>query len=144
MLLNKENNDKSHKRLGKWRDDCHTMINHYYEQKYQELQQRYMERVQKYGKEIKEIKEKINNLIREEEATHEDIPTMKATINDIRRDIKQFEEKGIIVDIHPLIIDEGLIQIENWTSNEIEISTLSPPFRTIDCSNEGWPVIASN
>ena len=144
MVLDIEINDKSHKKLDKWRDDCYTMINHYYEQKHQELQQRYMERVQKYGKEIDQIKEKINDLIREEEATHEDIPTMKATINDIRRDIKQFEEKGIIVDIHPFIIDEDLIQIEERASNEIEVSTLPLPFRTIDCSNEGWPVMASN
>jgi hypothetical protein len=144
LLLNIEINDKSHKKLEKWRDDCYTMINHYYEKKHQELQQRYVERVEKYGKEIHQMKEKVNDLIREEEATHEDIPTLKATINDIRRDIKQFEDKSIIVDIHPLIIDEDLIEIEKCTSNEIEISTLPPPFRTIDCSNEGWPAMTSN
>jgi predicted RNase H-like nuclease (RuvC/YqgF family) len=88
MVLNIEINNKSHKKLDKWRDDCLTMINHYYEEKYQELQQRYMERVQKYGKEIERIKERVNHLIREEEATHEDIPTLKASTNNMKRDIK--------------------------------------------------------
>ena len=144
MVLNVEINDKHYKKLDKWRDDCYTMINHYYEKKHQELQERYMERVEKYGKEIDQIKEKINDLICEEEATHEDIPALKASINDIKHNIKQFEEKSIIVGTHPLIIDEDLIQIEKFTSNEIDISTLPPPFRTIDCSDEGCPVIASN
>ena len=144
LLLNIEINDKSHKKLDKWRDDCYTMINNYYEEKYEELQQRYTERVEKYGKEIDQIKEKINEFMRGEEVTHEDIPTLKASINNMKRDIKQFEEKSIIVDIHPLTIKKDLIQIEKCTSNEVEISTLPPPFRTINCSNSNNFTIASN
>ena len=136
MVLNIETNDKTHKKLDKWRDDCYTMINHYYEKKHQELQERYMERVEKYGKEIKKIKEKIHEIIVENEVTHEDIPALKASINDIKHNIKQFEEKGILIDIQPLIINEDLIEIEKWASNEIEILTFPPPFRTIDCSDE--------
>ena len=77
-------------------------------------------------------------------ATHEDISSLKTTINHIKYDIKQFEEKGILVDIQSLIINKDLIQIEEWKSNEIEISTLPTPFRTKDCSNMSSPTMASN
>jgi len=73
---------------------------------------------------------KINELIREQEATNEDITQLKATIDKIKRAIKQFAEKTIIVDVHPLIIKKNLIYIEEWTS------TLSLPFQTINCSDE--------
>ncbi len=31
-----------------------------------------------------------------------------------------------------------------WASNEIDVSTVSSPIRTIDCSNENWPSMAGN
>ena len=109
LILNADITDNCHQKLDKWRDDCYMMIDRYYEEKYQELQQRCIERADKYRKEIDQIKEKVNELMHEQKATHEDISSLKATINDIKRDIKQFEEKGIIVDVHPLIIDKDLI-----------------------------------
>ena len=51
---------------------------------------------------INEITTKLNKLIREEDATYEDISSLKSTINDI----KQFEENGILVDIQSLIINK--------------------------------------
>ncbi|CAF1559837.1 unnamed protein product, partial [Rotaria sp. Silwood1] len=56
----------------------------------------------------------------------------------------QFEEHGILVDVYPLIINQNLVYIEESTSNELDISTLSSPYRSIDCSNNDWPVLASN
>jgi hypothetical protein len=122
-------------KLDKWREDCHTLVDQFYQEKCGELQQRCVEKITKQQKEIEEIKAKINNLLREKEVTHEDIPLLKATINDIKRDVKQFEEKGIIVDVHPLIIKQDLVYIEQWSSNEVDISTLSSPFQKIDCFN---------
>jgi uncharacterized protein (UPF0335 family) len=140
LLLDAEIPDKDRQKLDKWRDDCYMMINSYYEEKCQELQQRYIERVDKYRREINETKTKVNELMHEAVATHEDFISLKAIINDI----KQFEEKSIIIDIHPLAINKDLIQIEEWTSNEMDISTLPSPFQTINCSNENWPAMATN
>jgi hypothetical protein len=131
-------------KLDKWRDDCYTVINHLYEEKCQELQQRCAERINKHRREIDQIRTKINELIHEQEATHEDIPLLRATINDVTRDVTQLAEKGIIVDIHPLIIDKNIVYIEEWTSKELKISTLPSPFRKVDCSDEDWPVTTSN
>jgi hypothetical protein len=131
-------------KLDKWRDDCHIIIDRFYEEKCQELQQRCYEQVDKQRKEIDQMKSKTKELIREQEATHEDISSLKATINDIKRDVNQFEEKGIIVDVRPLTIDEDLVYIENWSLNELNMSTLSPPFRKFDCSDAGWLAMTSN
>jgi FtsZ-binding cell division protein ZapB len=123
------------RKLDIWREDCHTLIDQFYEEKCEELRQRCVEKITKQQKEIDEIKAKINKLVRENEAIYEDIPSLKANVNDLKRDVKQFEEKAIIVDVHPLTIKQDLVYIEEWSSNEIDISTLPPPFQTIDCSH---------
>ncbi|CAF5029737.1 unnamed protein product, partial [Rotaria sp. Silwood1] len=124
--------------------DCHIIINRFYEEKCQELQQRCVQQADQKRKKIHQLKLKTNELIREQEATHEDISLLKATIDDIKRDVNQYEENGILVDVHPLIINQNLVYIEELTSHELDISTLSSPYRTIDCSNTYWPVLASN
>ncbi|CAF1386606.1 unnamed protein product [Rotaria sordida] len=136
--------DKCRQKLDKWRHDSHKEIDRFYEEKYQELQQRCIERVSQKRKKIHQLKLKTNELIQEQETTYDDISSFKAIINDIKRDIDQYEENGILVDVHPLIINNNLIYIEKWTLNEIDISTLSSLYRTIDCSNDDWPVLTSN
>ena len=144
LVLDADITDKSHQKLEKWRDDSYMMIDRYYEEKHQQLQQHYIERADKYRRDIDRIKEKANKLMHEEKATDEDISSLKTTINHIKYDIKQFEEKGIMVDIHALIIDKDLIQIQECTSNKIDISTLPPPIRKMDCLNVHMPLMASN
>ncbi|CAF1080025.1 unnamed protein product [Rotaria sordida] len=136
-------NSQIHPLVDKWRHDSPKEIDRFYE-KFQELQQRCIERVSQKRKKIHQLKLKTNELIREQETTYDDISSFKAIINDIKRDIDQYEENGILVDVHPLIINNNLIYIEKWTLNEIDISTLSSLYRTIDCSNDDWPVLTSN
>ncbi|CAF4084343.1 unnamed protein product [Rotaria sordida] len=136
--------DKCRQKLDKWRHDCYNIIDRFYEEKCQELQQHCVQQADQKRKKIHQLKLKTNELIQEQEATHDDIFSLKATINDIKRDVNQFEENGIIVDVHPLIINQNLVYLEEFTSNELDISTLSFPYRTIDCSNDDWPVLTSN
>ncbi|CAF3437694.1 unnamed protein product [Rotaria sp. Silwood2] len=136
--------DKCRQKLDKWRHDCHTIIDRLYEEKCQELQQCCIQQAGQKRKKIYQLKLKTNKLIQEQEATHDDIFSLKATINDIKRDVNQFEENGILVDVYPLIINQNLVYIEESTSNELDISTLSSPYRSIDCSNNEWTPLASN
>ena len=66
LVLDVEIIDKCRQKLDKWRENCFMVINRYYEEKYQEIQQRCIERVGKYGREIDKIRGKINDLIREQ------------------------------------------------------------------------------
>ncbi|CAF2643318.1 unnamed protein product [Rotaria sp. Silwood2] len=136
--------DKCRQKLDKWRHDSHKEIDRFYQEKYQELQQRCIERVGQKRKTIHQLKLNTNKLIQEQEATYDDISSLKSIINDIKRDIDQYEENGISVDVYPLIINNNLIYIENWIMNEIDLSTLSSLYRTIDCSNNDWPILTSN
>ncbi|CAF1103421.1 unnamed protein product [Rotaria sordida] len=136
--------DKGRQKLDKWRHDCYNIIDRLYEEKCQELQQHCIQQSGQKRKKIHQLKLKTNELIQEQEATHDDIFSLKATINDIKRDINQFEENGIIVDVHPLMINQNLVYIEEFTSNELDILNLSSPYRSINCPNDDSPVLASN
>ncbi|CAM2727210.1 unnamed protein product [Rotaria socialis] len=136
--------DKCRQKLDKWRHECHATVDRFYEEKCQELQQRCVEKVGEKRKKIHQLKLKINELIREQEATHDDICSLKATINGIKRDVNQYEENGIVVDVNPLIINQNLVYIEQWTSNELDISPLSSLSRTIACSKDKWSAMTSN
>ncbi|CAF4684528.1 unnamed protein product, partial [Rotaria sp. Silwood2] len=136
--------DKCRQKLDKWRHDCHTVINYFYEEKCQELQQRCVQQAGQKQKKIHQLKLKTNELIQEQEATYDDIFSLKATINDMKRDVNQFEENGFIVDVHPLIINQNLVYIKELTLNELDISTLSSPYRSIDCFNNKSTVLANN
>jgi hypothetical protein len=131
-------------KLDKGRDDCHMIIDRFYDEKCQELQQRCVERVDKQREDIDRIKSKTNELIREQEATLEDIPHLKASINDIKRDVNQFEKNGIIVDVHPLTIIKDLVYIEEWTPTELDTSNFLLPCRTINCSDKDESILTSN
>ncbi|CAF4489646.1 unnamed protein product, partial [Rotaria sp. Silwood2] len=113
--------DKCRQKLDKWRHDCHTIIDCFYEEKCQELQQRCVQQASQKQKKIHQLKLKTNELIEEQEATHDDILSLKATINDIKHDVNQFEENGIIFDVHSLIINQNLVHIEELTPNELDI-----------------------
>ncbi|CAF3555586.1 unnamed protein product [Rotaria socialis] len=136
--------DKYRQKLDKWRHECHATVDRFYEEKCQELQQRYVEKVVEKRKKLHQLKLKINELIREQEARHDDISSLKATINGIERDVNQYEENGIVVDVNPLIINQNLVYIEQWASNELTISTLSSPYRTVACSKDNWSAMTSN
>src|ERR1700734_1970007 len=114
---------KSRQKLDKWRHDCHIAIDRFYEEKCQELQERCVEQVGQKRKKIHQLKLKTNELIREQEATHDDISSLTEIINDIKRDVNQYEENGILVDIHPLIIDQHLVYIEESKTNGLDLST---------------------
>ncbi|CAF5209891.1 unnamed protein product, partial [Rotaria magnacalcarata] len=126
------------------RHECHATVDRFYEEKCQELQQCCVEKAGEKRKKNHQLELKTNELMREQEATHDDICSLKATINDIKRDINQFEENGIVVDADPLIINQNLVYIEQWTSNELDLPTLSSPYRTIACSQDSWTATISN
>ncbi|CAF1251181.1 unnamed protein product [Adineta steineri] len=128
--------------LDKWRDDSRKTIDLFYQEKCKELEERCIQRVNDQQKQIDNTKVKINDLIREKEATYEDIPLLTTIVNDIERDVNRFKEEGIIVDTNPLIINKkGLIYIEEWSLDEVDLPNISFPYEEIGCSIY---VLASN
>ncbi|CAF2120138.1 unnamed protein product [Rotaria magnacalcarata] len=112
---------KCRQKLDKWHHECHPTVDCFYEEKCQELQERCVEKVGEKRKKIHQLKLKTNELMREQEATHDDI-----------------------FDADPLIINQNLVYIAQWTSNELDLSTLLSPYRTITCSQDSWTATTSN
>ncbi|CAF5226523.1 unnamed protein product [Rotaria magnacalcarata] len=71
---------KCRQKLDKWHHECHATVDRFYEGKCQELQERSVEKVGEKRKKIQQLKLKTNELMREQEATHDDICSLKATI----------------------------------------------------------------
>ncbi|CAF3013748.1 unnamed protein product, partial [Rotaria sp. Silwood2] len=59
-------------KLDKWRDECNIIIDRFYEEKCQEAEQRCVDRFNKGKTEIEQMKSKATELIKEQEAIHED------------------------------------------------------------------------
>jgi hypothetical protein len=131
-------------KLDQWRDDCFMMINHFYEKKCEELDKRCMKRRDLLQVEIDQIRAKLTKLICEQEITSEDLEILTLNIYDVKRKIVQIKEKSFEIDLHPLIIDENLISIQDTKIYELDLSNLSKPYRNLPCTDQSWPAMINN
>ncbi|CAF0791086.1 unnamed protein product [Rotaria sordida] len=136
--------DNSREKLNQWRDDCHMMINKYYEKKCQELNQHYIQRIDSLQIEIDQIRSKMMKFICEQNITIDDLETLKLNISDVKRKLIQIKIKPMEIDFHPLIINENLISIEEPKLYELDLLKLSKAYRKFECTDESWPAMANN
>ncbi len=130
--------------LDQWRENCCFMINQFYERKCEELNRRCTKRVNLLHAEIDQIRSKMTKLLYEEEVSSDDLQILTLNIYDIKRKIVQMKDKSFEIDFHPLKIDENLISIEETKTFELNLSKLSTPFRTLNSTDQSWPIIISN
>ena len=136
--------EDSHKKLAKWRDDCHKTIDYFFEQKCHELDQCVKKKMEKQRQEIGRMRKKMSELIQEQEATHKDIDSLTSTVRDLERELSKMEKTSLQVEIKALHIDDNLIQIEDSDANRFDLLTLSPVYKSINYSREYWVPLACN
>ncbi|CAF1392027.1 unnamed protein product [Rotaria sp. Silwood1] len=126
-------------KLDKWKDDCHKIINCYYEQKCQEIERFLTQKIDQYRKDIDQTQTTIINSIQSEKFSEKNLQFLKSTIYDIKHEINKIKEKGIQIDIHPFTLNNHIISIKDFKPNAFNINTsiLSSPYHTIEC-NDGW------
>ncbi|CAF2747907.1 unnamed protein product [Rotaria sp. Silwood2] len=132
--------------LEKWKDDCHKIINCYYEQKCQELERFFNKKIDHYRKEINQTQTTIIDSIHKEKFTQKNLESLKSTIYDIKQEINKIKEKGLQIDIRPFTLDNHAISIKDSKPNAFNINSLilSSPYHTIECI-DGWQSeLASN
>ena len=135
----------SHEKLEQWRVDCHKMIDFYFEQKRRELDRCIVKRMEKQREEIAQVRMKLSELMREQEATHKDIDSLTHIVRDLEREINQIEKTSLQVDVKSLVLDDSLIQIENLEANRFDFSCLSSVHKTINYPRDNWaPLACSN
>ncbi|CAF0842975.1 unnamed protein product [Adineta ricciae] len=126
-------------KLDQWKDNCHEMIECYYKQKCDELQQFSREKFEKQRKELSQIETSINNYHQNETILRKDLQSLKLSLYDLRQEIDQFKRKGIQITIQPFLLNNQSISIEDSKPNAFHINhaVLTSPDRTIECTN-GW------
>jgi len=137
--------NEGRRKLDKWRDDSLKKIHRFYEQKYEELDRYYGKIVRQKQYEIDQLHRKLTNHNQYQNTIHDDNTNKLQTILlDTKQKIDTIEEKGIPINIHPLLISNNLIIIGESKTQEFHLTTLPPPYRTLDCPEKLGSALASN
>ncbi|CAF0961998.1 unnamed protein product [Rotaria sordida] len=134
----------SREKLEQWRQDCYKKIDSFFEQKCQELDQLVNEKVSQQREELNQIQSKIPELINTQETTRQDVDRLTSTIHQLETNMNKIEQTCFTIDIRPLIIDDTLISIEKTSDDKLDLSTLSPVYRTIHRAQESFRPFTAN
>ncbi|CAF3711329.1 unnamed protein product [Rotaria sp. Silwood1] len=131
-------------KLEQWRIDCHQQIDSFFEEKRKQLNQLVEKKVEKQRQEITRIQSKLSELIREQEATRQDIDILTSTISHLQNKMSNIEQSSIHINIRPLVIDTNCIRINDTNYHGFDSSILSPIYKTINCADGTFRALASN
>ncbi|CAF5120254.1 unnamed protein product, partial [Rotaria sp. Silwood1] len=134
----------SRQKIEEWRQDCYKTIDSIFEQKCQELDQLIKEKICQQREELNRVHLKISELINAQETTRKDIDSLTSTIRQLETNMNNIEQTCFTINTRPLIIDETFILIKKTTKPELDLSTLSPVYRTIHHSNGDFYSITCN
>ncbi|CAF4015282.1 unnamed protein product, partial [Adineta steineri] len=136
--------DESRQKLEKWRASCYKIIDDIFEQTCQKIDQRINEKTERQRNEILRINFIIDELIQKQETTMTDIDLLQRAIHETEHDIDNIEYTRFDIISRSLSIDHSLIQIEELHLPQFKLSSLIPPYKTIDRMNGGRQHIAIN
>ena len=123
-------------KLEKWRDESMKKIEHFYEQKCEEVDRYFKQNIHQKQYEIEQLNKKQEHLYEND---------LKTFILDTKQRTDTIESKGIPINIRSLVINHHLITIGELKTEEFDLNTLSlPPSQTLDCSNKLGSALASN
>ncbi|CAF4200665.1 unnamed protein product, partial [Adineta steineri] len=91
-----------------------------------------------------EVQSKIAELLREQDVTRNDIDSLTSHIHHLKRELDTIEKIHSRIDTHSIVIPNHLIQIEGLTERKLDLSHLSPVYKTINRSGGNCKVIAIN
>jgi polyhydroxyalkanoate synthesis regulator phasin len=131
-------------KLEQWRVDSQKRIDHFFEQKCQDLDRLVAEKIDQQREEINRLQSKISGLIREQQATRQDIYTLTSTIDHLERQINTIGETFLEVQTNPIVLDCSLISIKGINEEEYDLSILSPVHQTITRSDKSYGALASS
>ncbi|CAF2888407.1 unnamed protein product [Rotaria sp. Silwood2] len=131
-------------KLEEWREDCHKKIDCFFKKKCQELDQLVNEIVDQQQEKLNQIQTKIIDLINAQETTRQDIDLLTSTIGQLQTNINNIENICFTINTRPLVIDDTFILIKKTIEHELDLSTLSPVYRTIHRPEESFRSLTCN
>jgi polyhydroxyalkanoate synthesis regulator phasin len=145
LTLNiKKTVDNGRQKLERWRIDSHQRIDQFFEQKCQELDQLVTEKVDEQREEISRLQSKMTTLIREQQATRQDIYELTSTIDHLEKEINNIEENFAEINTRPLTLENNLVSIRGINQEQYDLSVLSSIYKTINRPEGSYGILASN
>ncbi|CAF1289543.1 unnamed protein product [Rotaria sp. Silwood1] len=127
--------------LDKWRADAYRTIDRFYETQRRHFEQFTQENQDKQRNELERLRLKINDLIREQNTTQEDIYLIKDTIKLIEKDLNELS--NIQCNICPLVIDENIATLQSNQAKQ-DFLPLSRPYKTMNIIDNSYCWMATN
>ena len=120
------------KKLDQWRIDCHKKIDEFYEEKCKELDRYANENVNEERKAVTNLRSQMSELIEKQETTKHDINSLTSGIRTLDRQMSEAENIRIEMNIHPLILDNRLIEITRAKTHQFDLLNLSSAYLTMN------------
>ena len=127
-----------------WRLNCHLTVDRFFEEKYQELYRYVDEQIDRKNVEIRRLQAKVTELIRRQEGNDQELDAFRSTIADVQAELNNLDRLNHQINIQPLILDDSLINIKISTGQKVNLSILSPIYKTIDHPNGSYGTLATN
>ena len=97
--------------LKQWRVDSYTVIDRFYEQKCQELDQFIQDNVEHRRRDVEQLQKRIDHFIETEYGNQQDFDALKSTIHELNQKFDQMEQTPFPIVVSPLVIDDNLVRI---------------------------------
>ncbi|UJR25221.1 hypothetical protein I4U23_006573 [Adineta vaga] len=138
--------DHYRQQLDQWRHQSHQTIDSYYEKKCQQLDRMKIhdDKFNQNRQVLEWIQMKIVQLIRAQNATHQQIQSLKAAINAIQREFNETLHENLQLDIPPLILNDDLIQFDKSKVNFNLYSTIQSELVRKSLSKDDCIVMTNN
>jgi hypothetical protein len=130
--------------LKKWRLDCYQKIDHFVEEKSQELDRLAARKLDKQRKEVVRIKSQVAKLVLANEAARQDIDGLTSTVRQLEIEMDKIEQTCFRVSTCPLLIDDNIVQFKETYSYDLNPSILSSVHESIEYSPNSFRSLASN
>ncbi|CAF0916939.1 unnamed protein product [Adineta steineri] len=140
----KKYTQNSNDRLHQWRLDSYKAIDQYTDQKYREIEQNLMKIINQKREHIEQIRANMLDIVQKRKMTLEIIDSLTTNLRSVENEMIDIDQKHLTIHTSPLNIDKNAIQIEELTSQEFDVASIPPVYKTIEYPKPGIYPIASN
>ncbi|CAF1017970.1 unnamed protein product [Adineta ricciae] len=129
--------------LNQWRINAHRTVDRFYEEKYRQYQQIIERKTDEQKRQFDKMEIKLSELIRQQQATDEEINSMQQLIENMKFNIRNM--KNLRLNINPLLIADNLVTIPNENYGIVDpnnhfVFENCEKFYTLDKSLSRWKV----
>ncbi|CAF4093329.1 unnamed protein product [Rotaria sordida] len=131
-------------KLEQWRMESYHKIDQFFERKFHEFHRFIDEKFDHQRMEIRRLQSKMTEYSHKQEIYDEELYSLIPIIDNLRTEINNFKQINNQMNIHPLPIDDNVINIDNINVHKFNLSTLSTIYKTINHPHGSYGTLACN